>query len=137
MEEVLKKKVFELCNEESVWWSLKKWIDVVETKLKISLKDRKDFFKNILLERVCDFISSDESSQESESSTSSIILVHNPPCYKEDEETQLSNNEQVTELTQLTPESLASWGKQELEEIKQHKIRIGWPNFNRKSIEYN
>ena len=128
MEERLRQKIFEKCNYETVHWTLKKWRETIELELNISLKAKSEklIFKEILIERVMDFVESDS---DCDSSMSSIILVENPPFYKEEEETMI---ESVEILYPSSIESLASWGKEILRSEIPKKFQVGLPNYNKK-----
>lgn len=123
MEETLRQKIFEKCNNETVHWTLKKWRETIELELNISLqeKPRRRVFKDILIERVMDFVESD-SEDECGSSVSSIVLVENPPFYLEEEETMIEDTEI---LYPSSMESLASWGKEIVRTEIPKKFQIG------------
>ena len=131
MEEVLRDQIFKICDEESVWWTFTKWITVMEKKLNISLKDpmKKEIFRRILIERVMDFLSSDESGNESGNELSyestrestceskSVTVKANTNAESNTKSNTEFNDEisqltALTDVSELTDISLASWGKE-------------------------
>ena len=120
----------------------------MEKKLNISLKDpiKKKYSGRILIERIMDFLSSDESGNESgnelsyeSTRESKSVKVNANTNAESNTKSNTEFNDEISQLTaltdvsELTDISLASWGKELQKEMdKDLKLfKVGWPMFHK------